>query len=109
MTNTWPMRELSAQLGLKLNNLTPTELLEGLANINTRYPDHSGIPVIRESEDIKKDAEELFERIGSIVWPDLDDKTEFPTWLLNPSDKASEPSKHYTRHLQYSNPADRAM
>jgi hypothetical protein len=104
-----PMTVLTAQLGLKLINQTPTELLEGLADIKKRYPNHSGKTVIRASEDIKKDAEELFNRAGSLVWPDLDKTTEFPTWLWNPSDTVSELSEHYPRHLQYSNYTDRAM
>jgi hypothetical protein len=115
MKNSRPMRVLTAQLGLKLSNRTKrttpalAKLLDGLTEINTRYSDHKGIRVIRASEDIKKEAEELFDRIGSLVWPDLDEKIRFPTWLLNPTDKVSKLSKHYPRNLQYSNHADRAM
>jgi hypothetical protein len=109
------MRILTAQLGLKLSKRTPkttpvlATLLDGLTDICIQYPDHKSIKVIRESEEIEAKAEELFDRIGSRVWPDLDKKTKFPTWLLNPSYKVSKLAEHYPRHLQYSNHADRAM
>jgi hypothetical protein len=110
-----PMRILTAQLGLKpskrTSKTTPVlaTLLDGLTEIYLQYPDHKSIRVIRESEGIKTKAEELFDRIGSTVWPDLDKNTKFPTWLLNPYHKVSKLAEHYPRHLQYSNHADRAM
>jgi hypothetical protein len=106
------MTKLRARLGLKHLPKKPTpgtpqvigELLTGLTGINRRHSKNKTNKVIRASEGIRKDADELFNQLGSKLWPDSDGRVDFPTWLLDSSDQLSD-----SHRLYYSNRDDRAM
>jgi hypothetical protein len=106
------MTKLRIRLGLKhlpkkQTSRTPQvigELLTGLTRINRRYSKHKARKVIQASEGIRKEADELFNQLGSRLWPDSDERGDFPTWLLDSSDQSSG-----SHRLYYSNRDDHAM
>lgn len=107
-----PMSKLKAQLGLdipdsrssKSRSAEPSvvvDLLKGLDLINKKYADHER-KEIRSSQGIKREANELLDKLGPTVWPDSDENASHPTWLLHSSDNQEQ-------RLYYSDPADRAV
>ena len=110
MTTT--IKDLKAQLGLsfpkKSSGTCPeviTDLLKGFTEINKNY---AGLkpPQVHTSEHIRNKANELFEKSGPGLWPDLDEQAGLPSWLSYPSGDSDEQqqSRRY-----YSNITDRNL
>jgi len=107
------VKVLNAQLGLNIpNNAKKThppetiiELLKGFDVINQRYSDHRPAQA-RRSEAIKDAASDLFIRLGSALWPDIDESAEVPSWLRPPS---GDLGKQYLSRRYYSNDIDREL
>ena len=112
------MTEIRQRLGLKLpsnraskkkSKKSPqiAQLLKELATINERHS-HLGRSktAIYESAELKTDADDLLQKLGSVLWPDTDERARVPTWLLEPSQKLNE---HPQKRLHYSDHADRAV
>lgn len=66
------------------------------------------------SRGIRKLSDAILKRLGSAVWPDVDQTPEsYHSWLLNPSEAIG--SEHnswvaaYPKRLSYSDPSDREM
>jgi hypothetical protein len=59
---------------------TTSRLLKGLHSLNNKHV-LSGHNEIRNSQEIKREAEELFNELGRHLWPFGE---PIPTWLLQP-------------------------
>ena len=107
MTTT--ITKVKAQLGLnfpkKSSGAGPqviTELLTGFTEINKHY---TGLkpPQVHASEHIRKEASELFEKLGQGLWPNPDTQAGLPSWLTYPS---GDSDKQHQSRRYYSNITD---
>jgi len=124
LTHGRSIKEAEARVGLKFKGLSHSpivqarqnypscvkDLIQGIIDIKTRDVNY-GIRAIRNSDDIRRKANELFYKIGAELWPD-DEKNLSPFWLLPPYHKDTPPVNpshlYYPRKLYYSQLSDRA-
>ena len=87
------------------------ELLNGIDRINQTF-ESLGWNENRNSEELRRSAEDLFDEVGPFLWPDFDQvKGPFPDWLLRPDQpdpKNEHLVKFYPRHLFFTSEFDRS-
>lgn len=124
LTHDGSIKEAEARIGIKFKGLSRSpvvqarqnyplcvkHLIQGIIDINTSDVSY-GIRAIRTSDGIRRNADELFYKIGAELWPD-DEKNLSPFWLLPPYHKDNPPVNpshlYYPRKLYYSQLSDRA-
>jgi hypothetical protein len=83
-----------------------------IREINEAYG-HLNLREIRNSEDFRLQAEQLFHDIGPALWPDFDKiNGPFPPWLLRPGRPTANDNKHrdlYPEPLFFSDYNDRTL
>jgi hypothetical protein len=114
-----PVADLETRLGFNFKNGLSKEhrakntketqkLLEGIETLNDEHAS-LGITEIRKSQQIKREAEKLFNHLGPALWPA---DGPLPTWLLQPEQLAidNDPRLNlYPKRLVYSRLEDRRM
>jgi hypothetical protein len=89
------------------NTKETSRLLEGVETLNKEHV-LLGTTQIRNSQEIKREAEELFKDLGPALWPA---DGPLPTWLLQPEQLAIDDPRLnlYHKRLVYSRLEDRKV